>query len=290
MGITATPQCGDLNEGVGFVMGNPGKPMTVWGDTNCDGVNDGYITIDTAKQGWALYDSDGNYLGQRGFVSPKRSYQAVEFQVDRAWDDKWAFNASYVLSFSKGNAEGPVNSDTDFSDTGRTEHFDDPWVNLKNYGYLANDHRHQIKARGTYALNDHWQFGGNFNALSGGPISAFGVGNPYDATNYHSNFICVEGCDGPSADRVYVVAPRGAYGTMPWATTFDASVAYLMGLGEKGHLQVKFSVYNLFNQQKTIAVDQDQQTDISNETNPNFLQPIRFQAPRSAQLTVTATF
>jgi hypothetical protein len=53
---------------------------------------------------------------------------------------------------------------------------------------------------------------------------------------------------------------------------------------------VKFSVYNLFNQQKTIAVDQDLQTDISNETNPNFLQPIRFQAPRSAQLTVTATF
>jgi len=63
-----------------------------------------------------------------------------------------------------------------------------------------------------------------------------------------------------------------------------------MNLGEKGRLQVKFSVYNLFNQQKTIAVDQDKQTDISNETNPNFLQPIRFQAPRSAQLTVTATF
>jgi hypothetical protein len=290
MGITATPQCGDLNGGVGFVMGNPGKPMTVWGDTNCDGVNDGYITIDTSKQGWALYDSDGNYLGQRGFVSPKRTYQAVEFQIDRAWDNKWAFNASYVLSWSKGNAEGPVNSDTDFSDTGRTEHFDDPWVNLKNYGYLANDHRHQIKARGTYALTDNWQFGGNLNMLSGGPISAFGVGNPYDATNYHSNFICVQGCDGPSADRVYVASPRGAYGTMPWATTFDASVAYLMNLGEKGHLQVKFSVYNLFNQQKTIAVDQDLQTDISNETNPNFLQPIRFQAPRSAQLTVTATF
>ena len=49
-------------------------------------------------------------------------------------------------------------------------------------------------------------------------------------------------------------------------------------------------MYNLFNLRKTIAVDQDLQTDISNETNPNFMQPIRFQAPRAAQLTVTATF
>ena len=291
MGITATPQCGGENGGVGFVMGNPGKPMTVWGDTNCDGVNDGYITIDTSKQGWALYDADGTYLGQRGWVKPRRSYQALEFQVDRAWDDKWALNVSYVLSWNKGNAEGPVNSDTDFSDTGRTEHFDDPWVNLQNYGYLANDHRHQIKARGTYALTDHWQFGGNLSVLSGGPISAFGVGNPYDATNYHSNFICVENCDSEhSEDRVYMVSPRGAYGTLPWTFTFDASISYLMPISDVGKLQVKFSVYNLFNQRKTIAVDQNLQTDISNETNPNFLQGVRFQAPRSAQLTVTASF
>ncbi len=290
MGITATPQCGDLNGGVGFVMANPGKPVTVWGDTNCDGVNDGYITIDTSKEGWALYDSDGNYLGQRGWVKPRRSYRALEFQIDRAWDAKWALNVSYVLSWNKGNAEGPVNSDTDFSDTGRTEHFDDPWVNLQNYGYLANDHRHQIKARGTYALTDHWQFGGNLNVLSGSPISGFGVGNPFDDTNYHSNYICVEHCDGPTAERVYVVSPRGKYGTMPWTFTFDASVSYLMQLGETSKLQVKLAVYNLFNQRKTIAVDQDLQTDISNETNVNFMQPIRFQSPRSAQLTVTASF
>jgi hypothetical protein len=291
MGITATPQCGGDNGGVGFVMGNPGKPMTVWGDTNCDGVNDGYITIDTSKEGWALYDADGNYLGQRGWVKPRRSYQALEFQIDRAWDSQWALNVSYVLSWNKGNAEGPVDSDTNFSDTGRTENFDDPWVNLKNYGYQANDHRHQIKARGTYAPSDHWQFGGNLNVLSGGPISAFGVGNPFDDTNYHSNFICVQNCDSEvSEDRVYIASPRGAFGTMPWTFTFDASVSYLMSIGETGKLQVKFSVYNLFNQRKTIAVDQDLQTDISNETNPNFMQPVRFQAPRAAQLTVTATF
>src|SRR3546814_7629489 len=86
---------------------------------------------------------------------PKRTYKALELQVDRAWDDKWAFNASYTLSWSEGNAEGPVNTDTNFGDTGRTENFDDPFVNRDGNGPLANDHRHQIKLRGTYAITDN---------------------------------------------------------------------------------------------------------------------------------------
>jgi hypothetical protein len=64
-------------------------------------------------------------------------------------------NASYTLSFSEGNAEGPVNSDTDFADTGRTENFDDPWVNYGGNGFLPNDRRHQFKFRGAYGFNDH---------------------------------------------------------------------------------------------------------------------------------------
>ncbi len=130
MEISATPQCGGDGY-IGYVMGNPGRKLTVYGDTNCDGVPDGYINIDTSKQGWAMYDADGNYLGQRGWKKPRRSFGSLEFQIDRAWDEKWMLNASYVLSWSRGNAEGPVNSDTNFDDTGRTENFDDPWVNLQ---------------------------------------------------------------------------------------------------------------------------------------------------------------
>jgi hypothetical protein len=293
MEISATRECGGDGY-VGFVMANPGKPVTVYGDTNCDGVPDGYLTVNTAKEGWALYDADGNYLGQTGFPKPKRNYSALEFQVDRAFDGKWALNASYVLSWSRGNAEGPVNSDTNFDDTGRTENFDNPWVNYGGYGYLANDHRHQIKVRGTYVFNEHWQVGGNFNALSGGPVTGFGVGDPFDAVNYHSYFICTSAsCNDPNAPsdtRQYVLSPRGHYGSMPWTQTVDASLAWVTDIDQRGKLQVKLSVYNLFNQQKTIAVDQDLQTDITTDTNPNFRRAIRFQSPRSAQLTVTATF
>ena len=37
----------------GFVMANPGDPLTIFTDTNCDGDNDGFVTIDTSRRGWA---------------------------------------------------------------------------------------------------------------------------------------------------------------------------------------------------------------------------------------------
>src|SRR5690606_17131986 len=133
MEISATGACGEDGY-IGWVMANPGSEVTVWGDTDCDGEADGWVTVDTSREGWAMYDSEGNYLGQTGWVKPRRTYRAVEFQIDRAWDEKWALNASYTLSWSRGNAEGPVNSDTNFDDAGRTENFDDPWVNHGGYG------------------------------------------------------------------------------------------------------------------------------------------------------------
>ena len=290
MEISATAQCGGDGY-IGWVMANPGKKVTVWGDTNCDGTPDGYLTVDTSKEGWAMYDASGNYLGQRGWVKPKRTYGALEFQLDRAWDEKWALNASYVMSWNRGNAEGPVNSDTNFDDTGRTENFDNPWVNFGGDGFLPNDRRHQFKLRGTYALTPHWQLGANADVHSGGPITGFGVGNPFDDTNYHSYYICVQNCDSPiSENRVYVHSSRGKYGRMPWTYTLDASLSYILPFEGGGNLRVKLAVYNLLNQQRTVRMDQDLQTDISNSTNSTFMQPIGFQAPRFTQLTVSVNF
>ncbi|QSX75398.1 TonB-dependent receptor [Lysobacter arenosi] len=291
MEISATGQCGEDGY-IGWVMANPGEKVTVWGDTDCNG-NMGWVTVDTAKEGWALYDEDGNYQGQRGWVKPKRTYKALEFQLDRAWDDKWALNMSYTWSKSEGNAEGPVNSDTNFSDTGRTENFDDPWVNYGGYGPLANDRRHQLKARGTYAFNDNWQVGGTLDASSGGPITGFGTGNPFDAAKYHSYYICVAQCD--SATPVYEHSARGAYGEMPWTWEVGASVTYLQSFGDS-RLRVKFAVFNLFNQQKTVRVDQELQpsvgmaTPTEPELNEFFGVGYGFQAPRYAQLSVTVDF
>jgi Carboxypeptidase regulatory-like domain/TonB dependent receptor/TonB-dependent Receptor Plug Domain len=289
MEITATTQCG-ADGALGFVMANPGEVLTVYGDTDCDGVADGYIDIDTAREGWALYNDAGDYIGQRGWEKPKRNYKALELVIDRAWDDVWSFNAAYTLSYSKGNAEGPVNSDTDFADAGRTEAFDNPSVNLNAYGDLPNDRRHQFKFRGSYALGENWSIGGTLSAASGRPISGLGVAAPGDDTAFYSFYTCVQNCTGDFAQsqRVYELRRRGAFGRTPWVFDVGASVSYQHAIGP-GNLRATFSVFNLLNQERVLQVDEVREADIG-DLNTNFRNPTGWQSPRFAQVTVAVEF
>src|SRR5690606_1712404 len=171
--IRHTP-CGPIGFNI-WPIANPGKPLTIWGDASIGCAEEGWITIDTSKDGYIKGGSNEVV----GYFEPKRTYKSVEFQIDRAWDGKWAFNASYLWSKLDGNHEGPVNSDTNYGDTGMVQHWDHP-ANNESYGPLFNDHRHQIKLRGSYELNDMWSFGATLNAQSGGPITGFGVTWPDD--------------------------------------------------------------------------------------------------------------
>lgn len=282
--------CDGVPGEVGFVMANPGRTLTVYTDTDCDGENDAFVDIDTSVAGWARFDDDGNYLGENGWQDPKRTYKAVELVIDRAWDEKWAFNASYTWSKAEGNAEGPVTSDFNFGDAGRTEAFDDPWVNYNAFGELANNRTHSLKARGVYALSDHWQVGGTLDVASGRAISAFGVGNPFDANDFHSFFICVDNCEAEDpTERVYEFRGRGNEGHTPWTYNVGASVTYLHSFSN-ADLRVKFAVFNLFDQQRTIEVEEDLQDTIGESTNVDYKLPLGFQTPRFAQLTVTLEF
>ena len=305
--ITAT-HCGRISST--WVMANPGEEVTIWGDTDCDGTKDGYLTIDTATEGYwtesddyEFIDGEWDYVGstptgQHGWVKPKRTYKALEFQLDRAWDGKWAANASYTLSWNEGNAEGPVNTDTNFGDTGRTENFDDPFVNLRGDGPLPNDHRHMVKLRGTYAITDNWRVGATLDARSGGPITGFGVGNPYNWKLYHSYFVCVENCSPPddaqegdtwsTSDRVYEWSPRGGAGRMPWTIDVGASVAYERDFGA-ATFRAKLAVFNIFNRQEPVWVYQDLEEDIG-ERNPFFGKERFLQGPRYGQLTLALEF
>src|SRR3546814_798205 len=116
---------------------NPGETTTLW----CPDTND-WVTFDSSQDGYEALGS-GNVMG---YKRPKRTYKAVEFQLDRAWDDKWALNVSYLWSKSEGNIEGPVNSDTGYNDTNLVQYYDHPAVN-ERFGPTFNDSRHQIKVR-----------------------------------------------------------------------------------------------------------------------------------------------
>jgi hypothetical protein len=281
MEITSTGiLCGGEPVGAGFVMGNPGEPLTLFTDTDCDGASDNFVTIDTAVAGWAMFDAVGNYVGEVGYERPDRSYKALELTLDRAWDSKWSMNAAYTLSYNRGNTEGPVNSDTDFSDTGRTEAFDDPWVNFGGYGNLPNDRRHQVKLRGTYAIGDSWRLGASLRVQSGRPISAFGEANPFDGTTYHSHFVCTANCD--TATPSYELRPRGSEGNLPWTYDLNLNVTWQRSFGI-ADVRTKLAVYNVLNQERVLEVDEQFGT-------TDYLLGTDYQNPRYAQLTLTVNF
>lgn len=266
---------------VGWVMGNPGRNLTVYTDTNCDGDNDAYVTIDTSKAGW-IYPG-ATYAGEVGYPEPKRKYTALEFMIDRAWDDRWAFNAVYTLSWSKGNAEGPVNSDTNFGDAGRTEAFDNPWVNYGSYGYLANDRRHQLKLRGAFALNEHWEFGATLNAQSGRPKNARGGGNPFDDRVYSYNSFYILNED----TGEYELRERGSEGTTPWIFNLGANVTYRHSFSA-ADLSVKLAVYNLLDQQNVLEIDE--RLGSIPDGNEDYGIGTAYQSPRYGMLTLKLDF
>lgn len=276
-----------------FPIGNPGEPLTIWGDSSIGCATPGWITIDTSRDGYMKQGSNEVI----GYSEPRRTYKSVEFQLDRAWDGKWAFNASYLWSKSEGNHEGPVNSDTNYADTGIVQHWDHP-ANNDRYGPLFNDHRHQIKLRGSYELNDMWSFGATLHAQSGGPITAFGVTWPNDAraaasftttgSGGGSSYLCVQNCTGAYNQRVYQFTPRGGFGRLPWTYNLGANVTWTLPV-EGVDLKARLSVFNLLNEQEVINVV------ARYEANPGVRRPefgtgTRWQSPRYAQLVVTYNF
>jgi len=283
-------------------IANPGDKLTLWGTKAMGCAEDGWVTIDTSKEGYMTLGSNRNI----GYSKPKRTYKSMEFQIDRAWDDKWAFNASYLWSKSSGNHEGPVNSDTNYADTGMVQHWDHP-ANNQRYGDLFNDHRHQIKLRGSFKLNDMWSFGTTFTALSGGPITAFGVTWPDEdraVASYTSTgsgggtgWLCVEKCSGNDPvtklpytykDRVYKYSGRGDFGRMPWVYNLGANVVWTLPV-EGIDLKATLSVYNLLNKQEVInvAARYEGQPGVMRDT---FGTGTRWQSPRYAQLVVAWNF
>lgn len=288
--INHTP-CGPAGRNV-WVVGNPGEDVTIWGDSSIGCDTDGWITIDTSRDGWRKGGS-GEVVG---FAEPERTYKAVEFQLDRAWDGKWMFNASYLWSRNDGNMEGPVNSDTNFGETGMVQHYDHPAVN-ERYGPLFNDFRHQFKLRGGYQINEQWSVGSTLQVQSGGPITAFGVSWPDDSilagtasegSGGGSGWLCRANCTSWQ-DRELEYSPRGAFGRLPWTWTLGANVTWTLPV-EGIDLKARLSVYNLTNNQTTINVHQRYEVTPGVVRENTFGTGTRWQSPRYTQLVVSWNF
>ncbi len=257
------------------LMVNPGKDVSLQMDVNNDG-NLKQVTVPNSYIGLAKYT---------------RTYKALEFTLDHPFNGTWGANFSYVLSKSKGTAEGYVSSIINQEDAGVSQDFDFPSLTKGADGYLPGDRRHVIKAYGIYQLNENFRVGFNAQLASGRPISCIGfvpsTADDYsDAVNYTtaSSYYCVND-QGKSE-----LHQRGSFGRTPWTTTLDMNLAYITKFGQN-KLTFQVDVFNILNRHTVGEVqerrDYSRSTTSATEgkANLNWLSPTSFQEPRSVRLT-----
>ena len=243
---------------------------------------------------FANTDANGNPTGSRtdikvssaqiGFdQGVKRTYAALDIYLERPWDGKWEARIDYTFSKNRGNTEGQVKSEFGQADISKTQDWDSPALMRYSYGYLANDRRHQIKIRGSYALTDEITIGANARIISGGPISCLGYYNP---GNIDEN--------SPEADPVgYGASYHTCFGKpwtpgsarLGWTKTLDLGLIYRPAFLDK-KLTLGVDVRNVFNANKPLQVN------VTSETAPDtvnnlFMIPLALQTPRTVMFTAS---
>jgi hypothetical protein len=279
-----TPEGGfDVGSMQGCIIVNPGNDINIFADINSDG-NVQEINVPNEYFGLADY---------------KRSYKGLEFTMEKAFNDDWYANVSYVWSKSEGNIEGYVNSTLGQEDAGATQDFDHKKFQDGSDGYLPNDRTHVIKAFGAYKLTGELSITANLTLASGTPLSCNGYiptddmmtgdgSTVYDEPNFRrygaSSFYCAN--ENGDAE----LSNRGDYGRTDWTYMVDAGLSYVPTWADD-NLTLQVDVFNLLD--SNTAIQYNQQKDLaqgSGEINPNFLAPTAFQAPRSVRFTARYRF
>ncbi len=270
----------DYHTMAGCQLVNPGRDVTLMMDAKNDGVLVP-ITVPGAATGLAMYT---------------RTYNAVEFSFEKAFDGKWGLAGSYTYSASKGTAEGYVNSTIDQEDAGVSQDFDFGTFTHGSNGFLPNDRTHAIKLFGNYGVTENFRLGANLNSTSGRPLSRIGFvpsTTPGDASRYTSASTYYY----LNSAGVTVLGQRGGEGRTPWTNTLDVQAAYTMKLGGEKKLTLQADIFNVFNSQQ--ATELNEINDYSRGTTTvgslgrlsmNYGNPTSFQAPRSVRLTARYQF
>ncbi|WP_434027012.1 TonB-dependent receptor [[Pseudomonas] boreopolis] len=217
----------------------------------------------------------------------KREYKAIDLFLERPWDGKWEARIDYTYSKLQGNNEGQVKSEFGQTNISKTQDWDVAELMAFSDGYLANDRRHQIKIRGSYALNDEWLLSGNARILSGMPISCLGFYNPDGSIDEASEAGDPVGYGASYHTCFGKVAKPGSKRT-PWTHNYDLGVTY-SPVAFDHKLRLSLQVLNLLNERKPLQVDVTSEDDPYTVSN-TYLMPLAFQTPRYVMFTASVDF
>lgn len=165
------------------------------------------------------------------FPEIERTYDAGILSFTKTFADDWLAQASYTLSYLRGNWEGLYRAQTDQLDPGTNSDFDLRSLTVNRTGPLAADKRHEIKlflARDVpLTAQHHLNVGGSYRARSGGPTNVLGS---------HPVYL---------DDEVFML-PRGSGERLPWQHTVDAHVGYTFLKTQQQTFAFNVDIFNLF--------------------------------------------
>lgn len=239
----------------------------------------------------------------KDFPSAQRAYDALTLLATKTLSRGWLAQASYTLSWQRGNYYGLFQPETNAFQPNRNSDFDRLQLTVNRTGPLPGDRRHQIKI---FAAKDfevlpwaHITAGVAIRAQSGTPTSYLSPDSLYKTIE---SFIL----------------PRGSGDRLPWVASIDPGLSASFSL--RGDRKLKFSVdtFNVFNFQAVTAVDNTYTTaevlpivngtrgdvpgklvyadgsgrrfDVDKDKNPNFGKPTAYQAPRQVRIAVGLAF
>lgn len=249
-----------------YVVGNPSAKLDIFQNTfpcssgpNCN--------LSTGYTNFANGTPNGPDGIPDGFPNPSRIYKSAEFIVNKRFSNV-QFYGSYVLSKLYGNFQGSYRSDNGQQDPNISSMFD--FTNSDGVltgqdipGVLNSDRRHQFKLFSNYQWRG-FNVGASWLPTSGTPITDLLAHPAY--LNAGEIPVCPDGtytCPG---------GPRGAEGRTAWTFDFNVHGDYTVKLGERMRLKFVADLFNVFDEQKIIRVNQWSQL-TGGGTNPDFLKP-----------------
>ena len=246
-----------------FVIVNPGQGVNSTFTGFCN-----FIYGASAAQGCA---STNGAFPPNNTIPAARSYDGLEFRVNKAISNHWAGMFSYTYSHFRGNYTGLTSSDlADGGYGGRnspnnSRAFDEPYFSYNanggsSSGLLPTDRPHALKGYAYYELGWLKKFTTDFGvfqtAYSGSPNTSYmnvgyGSGFPVDVFN---RGVWADISQDPSTGVITVGNPH-TYRT-PWYIQSDLNLTQSYKVSESKVVSFTATFNNLFNQHSVTAVNE----------------------------------
>lgn len=204
------------------------------------------------------------------FPQPVRDFDAVELSAEKRLSNNWQLRSSLLWSDLTGNYEGLYSRDNQQIDPNITSKFDLPSLLNNAFGTLQNNREWQFKTYGSYRFDFGMTTGFNFSYFTGNPVSKLGAHRTY------------------GLDERFVTQ-RGSEGTTPDWWNLDLHLGYPILFGDN-RLELSVDVFNVFDQQPAIEVDQrwtvraDTDPDPDVQTNDDWGEPLIYPFPRNIRV------